>query len=166
MKIYHKPKIIKEFALSHCQAPNLFWMENLQYCKNRFFEIASSKSINDITNFLEVYHHDWSSEVQNRIENLDANLVESDLFEIHKLEEIMQRKIYVEMLKEAFEEIIEKINRPEIVVADLGVKECFIFSGCESIITSNGQVMNYIDLLNSSKIINQLNEERQSLAPQ
>jgi hypothetical protein len=70
------------------------------------------------------------------------------------------------MLKEAFEEIIEKINRPEIVVADLGVKECFIFSGCESIITSNGQVMNYIDLLNSSKIINQLNEERQSLAPQ
>lgn len=162
MKIlYDKRKNIKEFALSYCQAPNLFWMQNLKDCKDRFFKLASTKAQSDVINFLVVYHHDWENEVRIRIDDLDANLVESDFFQLHKIEEVMARKIYIEMLKEAFEEIIEKINRPEIVVADLGVKECFIFSGCESVVTTNGQVMNYIDLLNSSGIINQLNAEQE-----
>lgn len=156
-----RPKIFKEFCLSYCQAPSLDWISKPLLCKEKFFYIANETSLSDIENFLEVFHHSWEEEFQYRIENLRDNIKEEDLFNIDNIKEIILKNMYLEILKEAYEEVIENLNRPDIVIEDLRIKESYIFSGSESILNNkNGQIMNYLDILHNSGIISILNRTK------
>ncbi len=145
------------FTLSFCQAPNLHWMNDLSCLKAKFMELALSHSYEKMIEILDRFHFDWEAEAEYRINNLGDYLSESDLFDLDDLEKMIVSKIYVEELKDAFEQIIENINSPHICVEDLGEKESYIFSGGEMPYSDNVDQMRYLDLLHASRIINEIN---------
>ena len=109
-----------------------------------------------VDSILEIYHHDWEAEVNERIDN---KFGEEHLFKLHNIRYTLKKEIAQELIKDALEEVIYSNNRRDIGHMFLDHK-WWLISGGMSYGDEPTEAMRYIDIIEESKILKGLNIEK------
>ena len=138
-----------DFYCSVCPAPPDITPEVKVEIERRV--LALEKPI--IDRVAEDYHYDWESEIDERIEGLS----EEHLFRLNDIRSVLKKELVQEMIMEALEEVIFDKNRRDLAEIILDHK-IWLISGGMSWGDSPTEAMNYIDIINTSSILEGLND--------
>ena len=108
-----------------------------------------------IDEVLNTFHHDWEGHVEDRIENA---LQENHLFKLDSLKETFKKELADEMINEAIEEIIYCNDRRDIGHLFLEGR-WWVISGGMSWGDDTTEAMRYIDILDTSGVLKDLNNK-------
>ena len=137
-----------DFTCSICPLPDI--NEQTKKHINKNINDIDERDINAILNN---YHHDWKDDVRSKIENID----EGHLFMIDDLETFFKRELVVELVKEALSEVLYS-NRRDVGHVMIEGK-WWIISGGMSWGDSPTEAMYYIDILDESGVLDELNKK-------
>ena len=108
-----------------------------------------------VDEILNAFHHDWETEVEDRVENM---LQEKHLFKVDSLRETFKKEIADEMINEAIEEVIYCGSRRDVGHLFLEGR-WWAISGGMSWGDAPTDAMRYIDILEVSGILEDLNNK-------
>jgi len=106
-----------------------------------------------VNNLLETFHHDWKTEVDDRIEE---KFGEEHLFELDDIKNIFKKEIAQELINDALDEVIYLQDRRDTGHMFLEHK-WWIISGGMSWGDEPTEAMRYIDIIEESGILLGLN---------
>jgi len=109
-----------------------------------------------VDSILETYHHDWETEVDERVEN---KFGEEHLFELHNIRYAFKKEIAQELVEDALKEVIYPNNRRDIGHMFLDHK-WWLISGGMSWGDEPTEAMRHIDIIEESKVLIGLNIEK------
>ncbi len=103
---------------------------------------------------LESYHHDWEGEVEDVMEN---HLEEDHLFKVNDLKITLKKEMAQRILQEALDEVIYQHSNRRDVGTIMIEGKWWIASGGMSWGDAPTEAMYYIEMLEESEILSNLN---------